>query len=117
MNKQIEEFIEVYRKERKKLYDHFEKEEKGKKFAPLYWKNTEEYWRKALEDIALSARTELIKEIRDKMPKKQKDNLPDEIGGHKIDKEGFETFHRGFNSYHDELELILTKIDDEKHEK
>ena len=70
-----------------------------------------------IEEALLSARTELIKEIRDKMPKKQKDNLPDEIGGHKIDKEGFETFHRGFNSYHDELELILTKIDDEKHEK
>ena len=70
-----------------------------------------------IEEALLSARTELIKEIRDKMPKKQKDNLPDEIGGHKIDMEGFETFHRGFNSYHDELELILTKIDDEKHEK
>jgi len=66
--------------------------------------------KESLESIALSARTELIKEIRDKMPKKQKDNLPDEIGGYPIDKEGFETFHRGFNSCLSEFESIINKL-------
>ena len=63
-----------------------------------------------IEEALLSARTELIKEIRDKMPKKQKDNMPDEIGGYPIDKEGFETFHRGFNSCLSEFESIINKL-------
>ena len=63
-----------------------------------------------IEEALLSARTELIKEIRDKMPKKQKDNLPDEIGGHKIDKESFEVFHRGFNSCLSEFESIINNL-------
>ena len=63
-----------------------------------------------IEEALLSARTELIKEIRDKMPKKQKDNLPDEIGGYPIDKESFEVFHRGFNSCLSEFESIINNL-------